>query len=409
MTQTILCSMLALVVAGAAAAQTLQLDYDDDGMVTVNGERTFIIGTYYVTSKYAPDKPYADAAKESAETGYNLIRAGSREELDAIQQADAMGWVSVGAVELDKLEESSQALRERVTALADHPALAVIETVDEPAWTWKSPEQRVPAEVFALSYPIIKEAAPGRLLYMNHAPTNLVKTMRAYNAGTDIVAMDIYPVNPGGLREQYALFEDGHQGDLLNTYISQVGDYVDKMRQVTGPDRPLLMVLQAFAWEMLRDEAERDEAKVLYPLYDESRFMAFQSVIKGANGVVYWGSHFTPPDSQCIADLNKVVGQLAELEPVLAERAHDLPLETDYIEMGRSVDAGIQWLAKMHDGQLYLFTCNADKNLHKATLRGLGEWTSCEVLHEDRTVAVENGAITEEWPPFSVHVYRFGK
>ena len=47
-------------------------------------------------------------------------------------------------------------------------------------------------------------------------------------------------------------------------------------------------------------------------------------------------------------------------------------IAVDYHEIGHSVDTGIQWLAKEFDGKLYLFTCNADKNLCKATLSGFG-------------------------------------
>ena len=51
----------------------------------------------------------------------------------------------------------------------------------------------------------------------------------------------------------FALFDDGLQGDLLNPYISQVGNYVDKMLEVSEGKKPLFMVLQGFSWEMLKE------------------------------------------------------------------------------------------------------------------------------------------------------------
>ena len=69
----------------------------------------------------------------------------------------------------------------------------------------------------------------------------------------------------------------------------------------------------------------------------------------------------------------------------------------------------MQTLAKEHDGHLYLFTCNADKNVCKATLSGLEGWTSCTVLNENRTLPVENGALTDTWRRFDVHIYEFAK
>lgn len=403
------CGLIALACSGAWAAPRVTA-YDDDGMVTVDDRRTLIIGIYHMGSKYSPQSREESLA-ELAEAGFNLVQSGAKQEdLDAIHAAGLMAWVSVGTLDLEKKEESATRLRRIIETVRDHPALAFLETVDEPAWTWKKAEPRVPAEALTEAYPIFKETDPIHLLYTNHAPTNLVETMRQYNAGTDIVAMDIYPVNPGGLREMYALFEDGHQGDLNNIYISQVGEYVDKMRRVAGPNRPLFMVLQAFAWEMLREpEGERDMSKVLYPLYPETRFMAFQSLIKGANGIIYWGSHYTPRDSQCWTDVKRVVREVADLADALSERTPNVSLDITYHEMGHSVDDGVQWMAKRHADKLYLFTCNADKNPCKATLSGdaFKKFTRCSVLHEDREMALQDGAITDVWKPFDVHIYEF--
>jgi len=398
----------ACCAAVPAAGAPLVTAYDDDGTITVNGKRTLIIGTYHVGNKYTATEPTPELYGEIAEAGFNLVHAGAK-SLDMVHAAGLMAWAGAGTIDLDQREESRERILAGVNAVKDHPALAFLETVDEPAWTWMQAEARVPAQAFLEAYPIIKEADPNHLLYTNHAPTNLVKTMRAYNDGTDIVAMDIYPVNPGGMKPQYALFEDGYQGDLNNIYISQVGEYVDKMRRVAGPNRPLFMVLQGFAWEMLGEEKERQEEKILYPTYEQSRFMAFQSLIKGANGIIYWGSYYTPQPSQCWTDLKRAVREVADLAGPLAQRAATVPLQTEYHEVGHSVDDGVQWLAKEYDGKLYLFTCNADKNPIRATLSGIGEWTSCAVLYEDRAVTLEAGGITDDWKPFDVHVYEMTK
>lgn len=398
-------ALFALVLAPLALAQPYTLTWDTDGTILVNGKRTLIIGSYYAAKS---DRPYA----EMAEAGFNLVRAGSPESFDQAQAAGVMTWTAVGALDLEKRAESEAALIERVKAVKDHPALAIIETVDEPAWDWLKKGARVAPEVFAETYPVIKGLAPDKLLYMNHAPTNLVSTMKPYNAGTDIVACDIYPVNPGGIMSMFALFPDGHQGDLNNTRISQVGDYVDKMRKVTGPDRPLLMVLQAFAWEKLvqeTDVVEQRDEKIQYPSYNETRFMAFQSLIKGANGIVYWGSDFTPQPSEAWDNIKRVTREVADLAEVLVAPAPDLVVEPVYEEMGHSVDDGIQIAVRDFEGARYVFTCNADGNKARATLDGLGDWTRCTVLGEDREIPVNQGGFTDEWRRFAVHIYRLDK
>ena len=398
-------AIVLLLACGVVAAQPYELAFDTDGAILVNGKRTLIIGSYYTAKS---DRPYG----ELAEAGFNLVRAGGVEQLDKAQAAGVMAWTSVGALDLAKREESEAALATRVTAIKDHPALAVIETMDEPAWDWLKKEPRQKPDIFEATYPVIKELAPGKLLYMNHAPTNLVSTMKAYNSGTDIVACDIYPVNPGGLTSMYALFPDGLQGDLNNPHISQVGEYVDKMRKVTGPNRPLFMVLQAFAWETLlaeTDVVEQREEKILYPTYNQNRFMAFQSLIKGANGIVYWGSGFMPQPSQAWSDLLRVTKEVSSLSEVIVSPAPDVKVDTTYHEMGHSVDDGVQLIVRDFGGHRYLFTCNADKNKCKVTLSGFGEWTECVVLNEDRELPVTGNVITDEWRRFGVHIYRFGK
>lgn len=394
--------LTATMTAGASGPYTTA--HDKDGMVTVNGARTFILGTYYASNKYTAEKPALDRYQELAEAGFNLVRA-SGADMDLAQQAGLMTWTDAGTLDLNDREASAKALADRVNAVKNHPSLAFLETVDEPAWTWMKAEARIPAQALVDAYPLIKQADPNHLLYTNHAPTNLEKTLKAYTPGTDITAVDIYPINPGGLKTQYALFEDGLQGDLLNTYISQVGEYADKMRRVAGPDKPLFMVLQGFAWEMLTEEKERRTEKILYPSYSESRFMAHQSVIHGANGIVYWGTHFTPQPSDCWDGIKRVVRQLADLAGPLAAPSADMQIAIDYEELGRSIDKGIEWRAKQHDGKLYLFTCNADKNPCKAAISGLGAWKTCTVLNENRTLPVVDGSITDAWSRFDVHTY----
>ena len=403
------CILIAfLAVAFSLPAFAVITAYDTDGTITVDGKRTFITGTYMVGNKYTAATPTPELYKELADAGFNLVQA-SGENMDHAHTAGLMTWTGAGVIDLKDLDASSKALAERVNAVKNHPSLAFLETSDEPAWTWMKPEPRITAEAFAKSYPIVKAADPNHLLYTNHAPTNLISTLVPYNEGTDIVAVDIYPVNPGNLKPQYALFEDGLQGDLNNTHISQVGEYCDKMRKVAGPNRPVFMVLQGFAWEMLTDEKERDPAKVLYPTFEQSRYMAWQSILHGANGIVYWGTFYTPQPSDCWDGIKRTTREIADLREILAQRNASPQIEFVYHELGRSVDKGVEWIAKEHGGKLYLFTCNSDKSPCRATVKGMNGWKAAKVIGENRSASVTDGSITEDWVPFSVHLYELSR
>ncbi|MBN1351760.1 hypothetical protein JXJ21_20275 [candidate division KSB1 bacterium] len=374
---------------------------DDDGMLVIEGKRTFILGSYHLPKSNQP-------FRELAESGFNLVHVSAdQEQLDQAAAENLYTWISIGTIDPQKPEASRERMQKTVTKFKDHAAMLIWESVDEPAWTWKKSEWRVPPEPFAEGYQFVKSIDPNHVMYMNHAPVNLVSTMQRYNAGTDIVAWDIYPVAPCGLRPMYALFEDGIQGDLLNTTISQVGEYAEKMRRVAGPNRPVFAVLQGFAWEALRQE-DRDESMVQYPTYEESRFMAYNAIIHGVNGINYWGMAYTPQPSEFWSNLKKVVAELASLQPILSARKYGLNLILTYHEMGHSLDTGVEVLAKKVDGTLWLLTANADKNPVKVTIAGLGGYKKADVLQEARSVQIENGAMIEEYAPFDVHIYRLG-
>jgi len=92
---------------------------------------------------------------------------------------------------------------------------------------------------------------------------------------------------------------------------------------------------------------------------------------------------------------------------VLAERAAEVSLDFVYHELGRSVDAGVQWTAKAHNDALYVFTCNADKGPCRVTIKGIADRKVCKVVGEARELPIVDGEITDDWAPFGVHLYEF--
>jgi hypothetical protein len=265
-----------------------------------------------------------------------------------------------------------------------HPGLLFWETEDEPSYQWKKPGPRVAPAVIREAYALLKKLDPSRAVYLNHAPTNLVSTLQQYNPGGDILGTDIYPVVPAGIRELYALWPDGRQGDFLNVHLSQVGQYMDKLRQVAGPKRSAVMVLQAFAWENLR-EKNRDPRMVLYPARQELRFMAFHSIVRGANGLIWWGLRFTPAGVPLWDDLAALTRELRGLDRELAAPALPVAARLEYHDTGHSLDRGIEWIVKPS----VFMAVNADPNPVDVTIHG--------VFREPRR---------EKFAPFDVRVLR---
>ncbi|MCK9411916.1 MAG: hypothetical protein M0Q53_06420 [Prolixibacteraceae bacterium] len=381
-------------------AQKSLSSYDADGMIRIRGKRTFLLGLY--------QKPNQPKSLESlVKTGYNLVNLPANIHiLDSAEVAGINVWVTLGTIEPSNRKISWQKIRQTVTALKNHKSIIAWELADEPAYTWNSNQLRILPSIMTETHDSVKKADSAHLIYLNHAPVNLVQTMRNYNPSNDITACDIYPVIPTGIKTMYALNKDGRQGDLPNTTLSQVGDYVDKMRRVCGPNRPLLMVLQGFAWEMLRPAAERDSSKILYPTYEESWFMAWDAILHGANGLIWWGTAFTPAGHPFHKDLTRVVNDLASINSVLSLPAKSNTIRFRYQEMGHSVSRGIEVMVKQDEKNIWILTANTESYPVKVDILLPFVSKKAEVLFENRTAIIKNDCLTENYKPFEVHLYK---
>jgi len=374
-----------LVAAAAQQVRGAAARIDADGMMIVGGKRTFLHGLYQL-----PNVP--DPWRAASEAGFQFASAGAgAAALDEAFRHGMSGWVAVGSISPSKRRQDEERIRKQVGELKAHPALLFWETEDEPSFQWKKPGPRVTPEVIRETYRFLKSLDPDRPVYLNHSPTNLVSTLQQYNPGADILATDIYPVIPHGIREQYALWPDGRQGDLLNPYISQVGQYAAKIRQVAGRSRAVFMVLQGFAWENLRKDA--DPKMVLYPTRPQLRFMACQSIVHGVNGLIWWGLKFTPAGAPLWDDLRAVTRELRSLDTELAAPPARVDMKLDYHDTGHSLDRGIEWIAKPSGGGFVVIAVNADPNPVEVTFSA---------------ARLPGGRLRHRFEPFGVHILRAG-
>lgn len=375
------------------------IGYDNDGMLILNGKRTFILGTYHLPKIEKP-------LEQLAHAGFNFVRAeADSEKLDRIHQAGLNAWISLNDIEFNDWQDSKKKIKERVAPVKDHPALVFWESAEKPAWTWQKAEPRIEPQPLINCYHYIKSVDPKHLIFMNHAPTNLRPTIEQYNPATDAVGCSVFPIISPNTPLFYGLFDDGLPTDYINPYISQMGSYTEKMRKIARGEAPVFMVQQAFAWENLRPEGPVDSL-VRYPTHYELRFMAYDAIINQANGIIYWGLDTVPANSPFWEDLKKVVFELATIRDVLAAPVRNIRIVNFYVESGHSVDLGVEILVKKSYDSYYLIAANGDKNPVKVRISGFGRDKKAEVLFEHRTIHIENREITDTFEPFGVHVYK---
>ena len=367
---------------------------DPDGMLRFDGERRFVLGLYQTTK-------HTDGMRSAAEAGFQLVHSPA--EHAYLDRAHAHGlrcWVTTGT---DPVR-----IRKVVSDFSKHPALLFWESEDEPSYQWKKAEPRISPERIRAAYALLKQLDPSRLVYLNHAPTNLVSTLQAYNPGGDILATDIYPVIPHGIRELYGLWPTGRQGDFADTHISQVGRYADKIRDVAGPSRATFIVLQAFAWENLRAK-NRNSAMVLYPSRAELRFMAWQAIVHGANGILWWGLAYTPHASQLWSDLVAVVKEIRAHLPAVSAAPRILSMSLTYHDTGHSLDRGLEWIARRDGNGCLIIAVNADPNPVDVSLAGPPGLGSAELSPRSNAVTRTATGIRVKLAPFDVQLIRIAR
>jgi len=194
-----------------------------------------------------------------------------------------------------------------------HDTLWVELKAENPHPTWKMSQSPTESdrliETTARGCNLVRQLDSRRPIWQNHAPRNSTGGLRKYNGMVDAAGCDIYPVP-----FNYGV---GHS-DLKDTNLSCVGAYTDRMREA-APGKSIWMVLQGCGWRDLSAEGKKDPdpAKGRRPHFHETRFMAYDAIVHGANAVLYWGTDYIEKDSTLWQDLMRVAKELRALEPAI--------------------------------------------------------------------------------------------
>jgi hypothetical protein len=388
-------ALLLAVTPGACA--------EGGGLPTDDGPRLFPIGFYELPSEDL-------RLKALAEAGVNLVRCHSRADLDRARVAGIRGWVP-----LPLHEGTTDALRDAVAAMKDHPALEVWEGPDEIVWSFTAASgleaaagikredwwKQAPAAVEYAErqaqriIPRLREAIAlvrsldekRHRIWFNEARRSDAAYVRRYVDSIDITGCDDYPVGRSG-RD-----------------IARVGDSTERWKQV-GRGKPVWMVLQAFSDS---DLSRGVEAPVpMYPSFAESRFMAYDVIGHGAGGILYWGSQYVKSAPDFLESILAVTSELAALQPFLVGPEHRSAKVT-LIEDGEgSRGRGVRITARQSAKEWLIILLNQDDQRHMGVdVSGLDELTGrrLELLYGSESVAVEGGGFVTRLQPYEVKVF----
>ena len=358
---------------------------DQIGFLKAHGKLHFPIGFYELPKDDAELKAMADA-------GVNLVRCGSRDDLDRAHAAGLLGWVSLGVQ-----QGPTAALRAQIESVADHPALAVWEGPDEIVWTftaysalekiagftrddWNRQTPKAVAYAEEQGARIIPNMRAGiRLVreldkrnlpfWINEAADSDLRFVREYVDAIDITGCDYYAVRSTG------------------TDLQSIGRLVDRWHAI-GRGKPVWMVLQAFSWHTIRPERGR-----LYPSFAQSRFMAYDAIAHGARGILYWGSNEID-DPAFRQSLYALTAEIAELEPFLLGTKQDTARARIVDDLFDPPGRGVRVALFRYGSEYLLILVNEDAHRHLGVdVTGLGvlDGRRLQLLYGSETVDVARG------------------
>ena len=395
--------VVCLITLAAAASAANDVRLDKDNRWIVNGKPYFALGLSGAPPADLKTPDGKDGWAELASGGVNWMRIGAypwKEEAigDVQAQMDAAARVGIyGMLALwdlsapvDPSEEAE--LRNAIERFKDHPALVAYKDADEPAWGKR------PLPPIIKGYEIIKQLDPVHPVVMVNAHRNTIAELRKYAVACDGTGVDIYPVS----------VPMGKHSGLPNKQMSVVGDYTKRMIEVVNGKKPVLLVLQ-----ITFSGTTPPNNILVRPTFYQQRYMTYQAMIDGANGIMYFGGYIVLNERDqklgfnwtywygVLKPLFKEIGPGTEVYKVItAPSANDVKVSVDGAN-------DIECLARKIDGKTYILAAKREGDTVTANLTGLSGNGEADVLYENRKVPVKWGVIHDEFKPNAVHVYRY--
>ncbi len=351
--------------------------FDDSRVMYVDGEPFFPVGSWnFLGGENTPAK----AIQKMAEMGFNMVMCNYL-QLDFVADCGLMAMAQLPedvqneytpgelATWLDKPDN-------RLRAAMNHPSTIAWFSTDEPAWGGR------PVDPYQRLYENMSRVDPYRPVFLNEAPRGKVEDLRPYANASDVYGVDIYPIP-----------SPNSHSDLTDKTMTSVGKYTDICEEVVRGRKPLWMTLQGFAWGVW-DENRED----IYPTREETRFMIYEAISHGATGLMYWGIYTVTSEHPFVADLAANLREINALSRYLVgdtvEGEVACEVESIRICQKRTAEGDDLWIV-----------LNESPEAVSATITGKLP-ARLHVVGEARNVLTDNGALTAEFGPYGLHIFR---
>ncbi len=273
--------------------------------------------------------------------------------------------------------QEAQALRERVRAIKDHPALLGYYLCDEPELVPVLPER------LEQIYRIIREEDPYHpCIVLN----DTIRGIFTYHRAGDILMPDPYPC--------YV------RGGLAERPIEKVTKFMQAVAEATGGLKPAWVCNQAFNY------ADYGRPNNRQPTLTEMRNEQYQALVAGCRGFMWYGASQIPN----YAELQVAVPLLWQ-ELRLMRDAALAPDALGILQVKADMPEHMHTCARLAGGHLYIFAVSTATKPLRATFRLRAKpplrrvpqrlW----VVSEGRSVELRNGTFSDTFGIYATHIY----
>ena len=222
---------------------------------------------------------------------------------------------------------------------------------------------------------------------------------------TDTFRPELYPVRD---------FSEKNAMECVPLVIDDMKTIARDIRDMATATKHTWCVIQYF--EGWGDSFEKATWK-RFPTWQELRAMTWAAVIHGARGVQWYSYRYETKrfvhgfmyKEETRNNIRRMSQEIFQLVDVLVQRA-DAPAPAVTILSGPEKDAmqndSISVMVRKLDGHTYIFALNSAYQPVKASIAAAGLSNGTVLYEDNRSVKVENGAITDDFQPYDVHIYK---
>lgn len=270
--------------------------------------------------------------------------------------------------------EDTAAIVEFVRTYKEHPAVAGWYTSDEPVLNEISPQ------TLEIAYQTIKAEDPNHPVAVIFAPKQGAKVPEYWNA------LDIYGIN------RYPLF-------FGKPEFSNLGDFGKWMQEAASYAGDKVF------WPVIQGYGEQENGKPQYnrrlPTTAEERYMFYTAILAGADGLIFYGHHWTQ-QSWIDSVLTPIVNEFHDYLPIVhSDKANESLTNQSQIQTVLYQNPSTQeyTLIAIHHGR--------GEVTPRIELPVSVSNNQVRVNGENKTLNLTQGAFQDSFDSYEVRVYQF--